>query len=1318
MIYYFPEYRKEQINSIKELLVYNVFAPESQVTVSSRNIYVKDGFLSYEFKVNEAFHGDVQSFIKLRQRNNNCIYIVTELEASEIYTTIGINEKIDVSKFAFLDNNVVEFNIVDSLSRKIIRTTLVLDLEKQEITESINNRFFSNEYRFDRKAYITVIGVKNREDIRITKNNEDIDFPFIEDGVNNYNLDSDYVLYLNQQDAVQVVVKNYFHEQSKFQQNFKRIKAIELNSSTDKLVIVYDPFDKGFISSLERDEYYEVVLNSYHKIEDIIEFGESYAKKIGATKEQIYYLLDESVLKGQELTSVDYTIKNPKVTLTSDRSIKNVVIHEGRIYNFTNIPLIKLKQRKESVFSYKLEYDELTEKYKIIVPDELKTARAFYCYPKNGFINYDGVKINGNTINLNEKFLKNVIGISENFEFQIALISDDFIYYSKKIIVSVDEEERLTINKIFPKTIMYTVYDEIIANKNTLLQLSEDLNVQLELIDSEKLKEYQEKINVMAPNVVLDQTNAKYILPYYFETRGFERIMYFSPYVLPTEFINFYETDTEFINNGYYLTKDNLVVNETGNVSFIFEDIDYYKEIMQMQSKYPVYAVDSLKTTLAQTIEFSPVIDFNSDFVPWDPKVNEKFDEYMDKLSDIYEEKNYLNFNLFKVYEKSQNLKTHHIKPRLLIKQNNVVMNIKDFQKKLSIVITTYGNEDIIQKTLELIIKNNPLVASDYEIRIYDDCSKDDTVRLAREYLAQFPEIESSVKVNAVNMRFPGYGVNQGILEAKGKYMHIIDGDDIPINDIYVDLNRNLQADVISFGHYNYDVTLQEYVKAQYYSTEEFRDQYPYKKSRDKFKQMQANVTHWNKFFRTEFLRKNSVYYLENQLVQDNAFLSEVYYAQPTVHHLPKMGYIYFIGQASVSSGRKGIQMVQAYTNANRKRFGVTNDLKNAYLYALRRFMTYTEVKVEQIPESVDTFHDKFANHEMFKTPACFGNLQMSQKIMHHLIQIKDYKGVERFLEITDLYKRYSNYHDSKLFDFYLKIYNFEQLSKFIVQSSLYLYTVDLEDELMREEYLKYVNATKKKVIEEVDTLIIDAAKSGHPQMIEAIPNLREDYNRIKPLLEEIEDYDFELELDTLSSLNFEKTKEKHIIIVNSNPIFKQRLLELDPNMNISEVETDEENEINLDELYQIMQEIKANNRFFVILNGSMEIDYQKFYLSYIRAYSFANDYVYIKTEEPDIFDYYVTAWFNSYKYSVEELSTLSLYRENAITENTNAFVTEYLPEKCVNLANNMRGYQNLTEAQIDFLNIKLHVSRVRNDEKYIPHNELNYAIFEMNSYI
>lgn len=226
MIYYFPEYRKEQINSIKELLVYNVFAPESQVTVSSRNIYVKDGFLSYEFKVNEAFHGDVQSFIKLRQRNNNCIYIVTELEASEIYTTIGINEKIDVSKFAFLDNNVVEFNIVDSLSRKIIRTTLVLDLEKQEITESINNRFFSNEYRFDRKAYITVIGVKNREDIRITKNNEDIDFPFIEDGVNNYNLDSDYVLYLNQQDAVQVVVKNYFHEQSKFQQNFKRIKEL------------------------------------------------------------------------------------------------------------------------------------------------------------------------------------------------------------------------------------------------------------------------------------------------------------------------------------------------------------------------------------------------------------------------------------------------------------------------------------------------------------------------------------------------------------------------------------------------------------------------------------------------------------------------------------------------------------------------------------------------------------------------------------------------------------------------------------------------------------------------------------------------------------------------------------------------------------------------------------------------------------------------------------------------------------------------------------------------------------------------------------
>lgn len=1318
MIYYFPNYRKEQINSIKELLVYNTFAPESQVTLSSRNIFVNDGFLSYEFKVSETFHGDVQSFIKLRQKNNNCIYVVTELEASELYTTIGIDEKIDISQLSFLDNNVVEFNIVDSFNRKIIRTTLVLDLQKQEIIESVNHEYFANEYRFDRKAYMTVIGVKKKSDIRLSLNGVDVDFEFKPEGINYFNLSQDHVLYLNQQETVQVNVKNYFHEQSKFQQNFKRIKSIDINSTTDKLVIIYDPFDKGFINSLEREEYYEVVLNSYHKINDIKSFGNSYARKIGAEPEQIYYLIDESTLIDEQTDLVEYTKQHPNVLITSDRSIKNVIIHNNQVYNFTNIPFIKLKERKASAFSFELEYDELNQKYKINVPEALKDARAFYCYHDLVHENFDGVKINGTAINLNEKFLKNIIGVTTNFNFEIALFDDEFIYYSKTMKISINEEEEIVINRQFENAILYTCYDQVLANENTLQNLSTELAVDLQIIDTNNLGAISQKIQKIFPQVKIDPVNIKYLLPYYFETLGYERIMYLNPQTLLNPIINFYETDYSFISNDYYQLTDNLIVHETSEVSFIFEDIAYYKQLMILKNQYLIHGVDSGKTTIEQSFDKSPIIDFTHECVPWDPQINENIEALIDRSRDIYQAKQYLNFNLFKLYANSNNLATYPIKRELMIRQNNQLMNIKKFQKKLTIVITTYGNEEIIQKTLELIIKNNPLVVSDYEIRIYDDCSKDETVRLAKEYLAQFPELESSVKVNAVNMRFPGYGVNQGILEAKGKYLHIIDGDDIPINSIYEDLNRNLQADVISFGHYNYDVSLQEYVKAQYYSRDEFKDKYPYKKSREKFKMMQANVTHWNKFFRTDFLRKNSIFYLENQLVQDNAFLSEVYYSRPTIHHLPKMGYIYFIGQASVSSGRKGIQMVQAYTNANLKRFGVTNDLKNAYLYGLRRFMTYTEVKVEQIPESVDTFHKKFANHPSFLTPAVFGNLQISQKIMHHLIQEKKYKSIEMFLEITDLYKGYSNYYDSKLFDFYLRIYDFEQLAKFIVQSTIYLYTVDLNDELMREEFIKYVNAAKKKVLAEVETLIIATAKSSHPQIQIAIGNLIRDYNNIKPYLQQIEEYDFDLELDFLGELNFNKTKKKQIIILDSNPIFKQKLLQIDPFMEISELQVDANNEVNRDELAAVMSKIKAENSYFIILNGQMKLDYRKFYLSYIRSFSLANDYVYIKNEDPDIFDFYATAWFNSYKYSIEELSSLSLYRAEAIFDVTNNFLIEDFSCKCVNLASNLRAYPDPSEKQIDYLNIKLHVSQVRNQEEYEPHNDLNYAVFEMNSYI
>ena len=109
-------------------------------------------------------------------------------------------------------------------------------------------------------------------------------------------------------------------------------------------------------------------------------------------------------------------------------------------------------------------------------------------------------------------------------------------------------------------------------------------------------------------------------------------------------------------------------------------------------------------------------------------------------------------------------------------------MNIlpKDINIQLSIVIPTYNTAEYINETLQSLLNINK---EQTEIIIIDDCSSDETVTIAKDWLDR-NHIKNQILINEEN-RGPSYSRNRGIALAKGKYITFFDSDDICISSCY-----------------------------------------------------------------------------------------------------------------------------------------------------------------------------------------------------------------------------------------------------------------------------------------------------------------------------------------------------------------------------------------------------------------------------------------------------------------------------------------------------------------------------------------------------
>ena len=121
------------------------------------------------------------------------------------------------------------------------------------------------------------------------------------------------------------------------------------------------------------------------------------------------------------------------------------------------------------------------------------------------------------------------------------------------------------------------------------------------------------------------------------------------------------------------------------------------------------------------------------------------------------------------------------------------------FEPKVSIIIPVYNAESTIERCIDSLINNS---YKNLEIILVDDCSKDNSLKICRQY-----ECDSIIVHHSNENHGPSYSRNKGLELSTGDYIMFVDSDDW-VEANYVEMFvKNLIDDnnFIVCGYYNHD---------------------------------------------------------------------------------------------------------------------------------------------------------------------------------------------------------------------------------------------------------------------------------------------------------------------------------------------------------------------------------------------------------------------------------------------------------------------------------------------------------------------------------
>lgn len=225
---------------------------------------------------------------------------------------------------------------------------------------------------------------------------------------------------------------------------------------------------------------------------------------------------------------------------------------------------------------------------------------------------------------------------------------------------------------------------------------------------------------------------------------------------------------------------------------------------------------------------------------------------------------------------------------------------------EISVVMPVYNAERFLEDTVNSILNQT---FDDLELICVNDGSSDSSLNILQE----FSKKDTRVKVFSLNHQGGGNARNYGLKYVTGKYLYLMDADDIldlnAFEDFYP-LCEEKNLDFLVFKATNYGVEKDHFFETGYQNMSKISNLvkdnvFNYTDLGDLL--FEFNVSPWCKFYNSEFIKNSGAQFRENSKFHDNQFFWDIIFQAERILFIDKFYYIRKrYNESLTSSGDKG----------------------------------------------------------------------------------------------------------------------------------------------------------------------------------------------------------------------------------------------------------------------------------------------------------------------------------------------------------------------------------------------------------------------------
>lgn len=233
---------------------------------------------------------------------------------------------------------------------------------------------------------------------------------------------------------------------------------------------------------------------------------------------------------------------------------------------------------------------------------------------------------------------------------------------------------------------------------------------------------------------------------------------------------------------------------------------------------------------------------------------------------------------------------------------------IKPAMKYITVITSAYNAEQTLEDTILSVRKQTYPY---FEYLIIDHGSTDGTRKIIEENCSKDARLH--LITIEKNTGFIGKALNIGIREASGEYICFLDSDDVYEKDFFENMLKSVlhyQSDVGICGFAFYSERKEKIVKTfiqknrQIITYEDYQTYFLDQIGKEMF--FSYIDYYWNKFYRTEYLKKNNLFFPENMFwLSDARFNLDVLKTVPRISIIQAVGTVFTLSDKSTTSNWK-----------------------------------------------------------------------------------------------------------------------------------------------------------------------------------------------------------------------------------------------------------------------------------------------------------------------------------------------------------------------------------------------------------------------------